>query len=92
MSAEMTIPCGINSRADWRDPSSYQPLLKLDRAGWAWKWLRRNPDYIARASRHKLTMDQAVSIPATDEMAGWGLLCPGESSPASDRGSPILAG
>jgi len=34
---------------DWRDRANYRDLLHLDRAGWAWKWLRRNPDYIARA-------------------------------------------
>jgi hypothetical protein len=25
----------------------YTHLLDLDRAGWAWEWLRRNPDFIA---------------------------------------------
>lgn len=34
-------------RPDWRDPESYKHLQKLDRAGWAWEWLKRNPDFIA---------------------------------------------
>ncbi|WP_443025867.1 transcriptional regulator domain-containing protein [Sphingomonas sp. RB1R13] len=25
--------------------SSYGHLRELDRAGWAWEWLRRNPDF-----------------------------------------------
>jgi len=30
---------------DWRDAEQYRHMLDLDRAGWAWEWLRRNPDY-----------------------------------------------
>jgi hypothetical protein len=30
---------------DWRDREQYRHMLDLDRAGWAWEWLRRNPDY-----------------------------------------------
>lgn len=34
-------------RPDWRDPESYKHLQKLFRAGWAWEWLKRNPEFIA---------------------------------------------
>lgn len=27
------------------ETSRYGRLLELDRAGWAWEWLRRNPDF-----------------------------------------------
>ena len=47
MSEESAVPSGLTPNADWRDPTSYQPLLRLDRAGWAWEWLRRNPDLVA---------------------------------------------
>ncbi|SBV92556.1 conserved hypothetical protein [uncultured Alphaproteobacteria bacterium] len=48
MSKEKTVP-GISPRADWRDPESYKPLIDLDRAGWAWEWLKRNPDFATAA-------------------------------------------
>jgi len=31
--------------ANWRDGAGYRHLLDVDRAGWAWEWLRRNPAY-----------------------------------------------
>lgn len=30
---------------DWRDAAAYAPLLEVGRAGFAWEWLRRDPDY-----------------------------------------------
>ena len=50
MSKEKTAP-GISPRADWRDPESYKSLVDLDRAGWAWEWLKRNPDFATAAGR-----------------------------------------
>jgi len=50
MSKEKTVP-GISPRADWRDPEGYKSLIDLDRAGWAWEWLKRNPDFAAAAGR-----------------------------------------
>ena len=50
MSKEKTAP-GISPRADWRDPESYKSLVDLDRAGWAWEWLKRNPDFSTAAGR-----------------------------------------
>lgn len=50
MSQEKTVP-GISPRADWRDPESYKSLVDLDRAGWAWEWLKRNPDFSTAAGR-----------------------------------------
>lgn len=35
---------------DWRDRKIYQSLLSVDRAGWAWEWLRRNERYVAIAT------------------------------------------
>src|SRR3546814_12648445 len=51
MAKEIPQEPGESSRADWRDPTNYKSLLTLDRSGWAWKWLRRNPDYIARTAQ-----------------------------------------
>src|SRR3546814_12237777 len=50
MSKEKSAP-GISPRADWRDPERYKSLLDLDRIGWAWEWLRRNPDFATTAGR-----------------------------------------
>lgn len=42
MSEEEKIP----DRPDWRDVEQYRHLLDLDRAGWAWEWLRRHREYV----------------------------------------------
>ncbi|WP_368408136.1 transcriptional regulator domain-containing protein [Asticcacaulis machinosus] len=39
------------AQVDWREASAYHPLLKMDRAGWAWLWLRRNERYRDRGGR-----------------------------------------
>lgn len=66
--------------ANWRDPSNYEALLNLDRAGWAWEWLRRNPDYIALTTQLPLPGRRPAQpgsglkiIKATDAATGWGL-------------------
>ena len=33
------------SRADWRAPGAYEELRSLDAPGFAWEYLRRNPDF-----------------------------------------------
>jgi hypothetical protein len=33
------------TRPDWRISSATEPLNQLDRAGFAWEFLRRNPQY-----------------------------------------------
>jgi hypothetical protein len=30
---------------DWRDEAAYLPLMKAERAGFAWEWLRRHPRF-----------------------------------------------
>jgi len=77
MSEEMAAPSGINPRADWRDPSSYQPLLKLDRVGWAWEWLRRNPEFVAampKSSVQVATEPRVVTLLDAPLVARWGIL------------------
>ena len=39
-------------RADWRAASSYENLRSLDAPGFAWEFLRRNPDF--QQDRRKL--------------------------------------
>jgi hypothetical protein len=40
------------SHADWRNPSAYEELQSLDAPGFAWEYLRRNPDF--QQERRKL--------------------------------------
>lgn len=35
----------IAKKPDWRDAKDYEFTSGLDRAGWAWEFLRRNPSY-----------------------------------------------
>lgn len=42
MACSKTVSSGNGS--DWA-ATDYLHLLELDRAGWAWEWLRRNPDF-----------------------------------------------
>ena len=35
------------SRFDWRSAASYEEVLEFDAAGFAWEYLRRNPEYQA---------------------------------------------
>jgi hypothetical protein len=90
MEVEMRVePSATPLRPDWRDANSKKPLLKRDRAGWAWEWLRRNPDYIAQAARVSVqgTSDgktRPVTIPATKDVAGWGLLLCRDARPPGE--------
>lgn len=66
---------------DWRDVGQYRHLLDLDRAGWAWEWLRRHDAYDGeRAEQQPPEADQApeprlVVLPAYRPAAltRWGL-------------------
>ena len=68
------------SLPDWCDPALYGPLLALDRAGWAWEWLRRNPAYEGArpsivADMHRLGRAQVTVIRDQGDKEGtrWGL-------------------
>jgi hypothetical protein len=71
---------GQGSRPNWREPANYKALLTVDRAGWAWTWLRRNPDYIARmagrAPTHPLVLPGSgvpiLSAADGDDASAWG--------------------
>lgn len=69
---------------DWRDSDTYyRSACSLTDRGWAWEFLRRNPDYRAQSSSVKL-LDHADDDrkPAivercqnTATAAPWGLIC-----------------
>jgi len=66
---------------DWRDAEQYRHMLDLDRAGWAWEWLRRNPDYAegeqnkppGEPGRKALTHPEILSAPVSESASRWGL-------------------
>ncbi len=35
------------SRENWRDPGTYEWMQSLDAYGFAWEFLRRNPEFVA---------------------------------------------
>lgn len=44
---------------DGTDPNAYRWLERLDRSGWAWEWLRRDPGYRGAGSE----VPDAVAVP-----------------------------
>lgn len=61
-----------------RQASSYRHLLELDRAGWAWEWLCRNPDFASAYSARTPRCDEGKSIvviadASRPDLTRWGL-------------------
>ena len=61
---------------DWRSPNAGDPLKELDRAGLAWEFLRRNPEYredyrraLERIASGVITVEAAM----TEISRRWGL-------------------
>ena len=60
-------------------PADYAYLRDLDRAGWAWEWLRRNPEFAAlRAESGPSTTARRALFVGVDEvmerqLLRWGL-------------------
>jgi len=48
------------SRADWRTPGAYEELRSLDAPGFAWEYLRRNPDFQQHRRKLERTARQGV--------------------------------
>ncbi len=64
------------ARPDWRDFEQYRHLLDLDRAGWAWEWLRRRPDYAGESNNERPNRgSRAKPFPTLIRSAESGLEC-----------------
>lgn len=83
MSMEDTTSPISSPRPSWRAPESYRHLGSLDRAGWAWEWLRRNPEFDAVWRRRPSFeggvvegggMVRTIAPRRIDHFAPWGLL------------------
>jgi hypothetical protein len=85
--------------ADWNEPARYERWLMLDRAGWAWKWLRRNPDYIALAGKHARLVRadrrdarvRVITVSDTEDASAWGLYFCRSPCSSGDRRPHFLA-
>lgn len=78
------------AKPDWRSPEAYEPIRDINAAGFAWEFLRRNPDYRADVSRI------GIANPPDPDAAGdtarhWGLPFRGRSRSISRRSPRVLA-
>jgi hypothetical protein len=74
MSQKQSVP-------DWRSPTAYAYLNDLDLAGFAWEFLRRNPDY-RRNFRSVGGKPKSHTQFARRSMNRWGLRFRNRSGPA----------
>lgn len=63
------------SPADWRSPAGYEELRSLDAPGFAWEFLRRNPDFEReRANLERAARRGALNSADADAFARrWGV-------------------
>lgn len=58
------------AEAHWREAAAYAPLLRADRAAFAWEWLRRDPAYRAAAT---WAIEAGGRAATARDPATWGL-------------------
>ena len=63
------------SRTEWRSPGAYEELRFLDAPGFAWEYLRRNPQFVRnRAKLERAAARGALLRSDADEFAQrWGV-------------------
>lgn len=74
---------------DWRTPATYAHAQNLSTAGFAWEFLRRDPDY-RRDFRRVKASPRGMVEPQTTFADRWGLRFPGGPQPACRRNATIL--
>lgn len=77
--------------SDWKDANAYRPLLQLERAGFAWEWLRRQEDY-REAALQCLGLARRLPLGLRVEelaAANWGLHCFEDPDLAAPAARPI---
>ena len=47
-------------RPNWKNDESYAFTEQLDRSGWAWEFLRRNPDYRADSLKYRSILSELI--------------------------------
>ncbi len=68
---------------DGTEPEAYRWLEQLDRSGWAWEWLRRDPGYRGKAVEQDAGVPGPRLLPADAADPQRGLLF---------RGGPFALG
>jgi hypothetical protein len=63
------------SRADWRSADAYESLRSLDAPGFAWEYLRRNPEFLRDQHKLERAARQGALDPADTEAftRRWGV-------------------
>lgn len=63
------------SRADWRSADAYESLRSLDAPGFAWEYLRRNPEFLRDQHKLERAAHQGTLDPADMEAftRRWGV-------------------
>jgi hypothetical protein len=79
--------------SDWRLPETERELNRLERQGFAWEFLRRNPDYRRDYERLRVGWPDrpGASSPQSSAPAQWGLHFRTRSRPPSPRDRNFLA-
>jgi len=80
--------CRLFGIPDWTDAAAYAPLIGVERAGFAWEWLRRCPDYGSAARR---ALDRGdVDVCAEDPRAlAWNLHAFADPDLAAPEARPV---
>ncbi|NGX98630.1 MAG: hypothetical protein G4V63_26505 [Candidatus Afipia apatlaquensis] len=66
---------------DWRSEQTERALNRLERQGFAWEFLRRNPDYRTDYNRLRIPMTSRSSTLQGSVAPQWGLRFPDRSRP-----------
>ncbi len=74
---------------DWRRPETYEKIRDIDAVGFAWEYLRRNPDY-RRAYLDSGDSTTAFGHEIPSPLRHWGLSFPGQFRAFSPRASRVL--
>jgi len=82
-------PCPV-SVPDWTDATAYAPLLGIERAGFAWEWLRRSPGY-GSAARRALDRADADVRPEDPRALAWNLHAFEDPDLAAPGARPVWA-
>lgn len=75
---------------DWRSPDTYKPIQDINAPGFAWEFLRRNPDYRRDVSRIARTTPLGGRADAAFAQR-WRLSFRRRSRFVGDRRSCVLA-
>lgn len=75
--------------SDWRTPAAYDHVQNISAAGFAWEFIRRDPDY-RRDFREMITSPHGATEVRTAFANRWGLRFRGRSRPACRRRSGFL--